>query len=92
MIAVIVIGAQSAVEKPVPTRFGRYGFYVEPYLTTPVLKITGYDINSYDYGSVCEKGKMMDIDIIEDDLALLTKWDTPSICNALEEIIPERRG
>lgn len=34
----------------------------------------------------------MDIDITEGDLALLTKWDTPSICNALEEIIPERRG
>ncbi|HBV79124.1 MAG TPA: acyl transferase, partial [Alphaproteobacteria bacterium] len=35
---------------------------------------------------------MMDIDITADDLALLTKWDTPTICNALEEIIPERRG
>jgi len=34
----------------------------------------------------------MDIDITADDLALLTKWDTPTICNALEEIIPERRG
>jgi hypothetical protein len=34
---------------------------------------------------------MMGINIIEDDLALLTKWDTPTICNALEEIIPKRR-
>jgi hypothetical protein len=32
-------------------------FYVEPSLKNPILKITGYDINSYDYGSVCEKGK-----------------------------------
>ena len=35
---------------------------------------------------------MMEINITSDDLALLTKWDTPTICNALEEIIPERRG
>ena len=35
---------------------------------------------------------MMDINVTSDDLALLTKWDTPTICNALEEIIPERRG
>jgi len=27
-----------------------------------------------------------------DDLARLTQWDTPTICNALEEIVPERRG
>jgi regulator of RNase E activity RraA len=56
------------------------------------LKITGYDIDGYYSGCVCEKGKMMDIDITADDLALLTKWDTPTICNALEEIIPQRRG
>ena len=30
--------------------------------------------------------------IIADDLAILTQWDTPTICNALEEIVPERRG
>ena len=30
--------------------------------------------------------------ITADDLAVLTQWDTPTICNALEEIIPERRG
>ena len=27
-----------------------------------------------------------------EDLAVLTQWDTPTICNALEEIVPERRG
>lgn len=27
-----------------------------------------------------------------DDLAVLTKWDTPTICNALEELLPARRG
>lgn len=27
-----------------------------------------------------------------DDLSILTQWDTPTICNALEEIMPERRG
>ena len=43
-------------------------------------------------GRFVKKGKMMDININSDDLALLTKWDTPTICNALEEIIPERRG
>ena len=43
-------------------------------------------------GQFVKKGKMMDININSDDLALLTKWDTPTICNALEEIIPERRG
>ncbi len=26
------------------------------------------------------------------DLELLTKWDTPTICNALELVVPERRG
>lgn len=34
----------------------------------------------------------MDIPVTADDLAILTKWDTPTICNALEEIVPERRG
>ena len=43
-------------------------------------------------GQFVKKGKMMDLNITSDDLALLTKWDTPTICNALEEIIPERRG
>ena len=27
-----------------------------------------------------------------DDLAFLAQWDTPTICNAIEEIVPERRG
>jgi len=27
-----------------------------------------------------------------ENLAVLTQWDTPTICNALEEIVPERRG
>ena len=27
-----------------------------------------------------------------ENLAVLTQWDTPTICNALEEIEPERRG
>ena len=27
-----------------------------------------------------------------DDLRLLTQWDTPTICNALELIVPERRA
>lgn len=27
-----------------------------------------------------------------EDLSILTQWDTPTICNALEEIMPERRG
>lgn len=31
-------------------------------------------------------------DITADDLKFLTQWDTPTICNALEEIVPERRG
>ncbi len=31
-------------------------------------------------------------DITAEDLKTLTQWDTPTICNALEEIIPERRG
>lgn len=26
------------------------------------------------------------------DLAILTQWDTPTICNAIEEIVPARRG
>ena len=26
------------------------------------------------------------------DLELLTQWDTPTICNALEIVVPERRG
>ncbi len=26
------------------------------------------------------------------DLAVLTQWDTPTICNALEIVVPERRG
>jgi regulator of RNase E activity RraA len=26
------------------------------------------------------------------DLSILTQWDTPTICNALELIVPERRG
>ena len=30
--------------------------------------------------------------ITADDLSVLTQWDTPTICNALEEIMPERRG
>lgn len=31
-------------------------------------------------------------DLTADDLSRLTQWDTPTICNALEEIVPERRG
>ena len=31
-------------------------------------------------------------DLTPEDLAVLTRWDTPTICNALEEIVPERRG
>ncbi|MEM8647701.1 MAG: RraA family protein [Pseudomonadota bacterium] len=27
-----------------------------------------------------------------EELKILTQWDTPTICNALEEIVPERRG
>ena len=30
--------------------------------------------------------------ITAEDLGVLTRWDTPTICNALEEIVPERRG
>ena len=30
--------------------------------------------------------------ITANDLAVLMQWDTPTICNALEEIVPERRG
>ena len=43
-------------------------------------------------GAFVKREKMMDINVTADDLVLLTKWDTPTICNALEEIIPERRG
>ena len=32
------------------------------------------------------------VDLTPEDLAVLTRWDTPTICNALEEIVPERRG
>ena len=31
-------------------------------------------------------------DITADDLQVLTQWDTPTICNALEIVTPERRG
>ena len=31
-------------------------------------------------------------DITAEDLQKLTVWDTPTICNALELIVPERRG
>ncbi|MGJ3259481.1 MAG: RraA family protein [Rhodospirillales bacterium] len=31
-------------------------------------------------------------DITADDLKVLMQWDTPTICNALEEIMPERRN
>lgn len=31
-------------------------------------------------------------DITAEDLKVLTQWDTPTICNALEEIMPERRN
>ena len=30
--------------------------------------------------------------ITAEDLGLLTRWDTPTICNALEEVVPHRRG
>jgi len=30
--------------------------------------------------------------ISQSDLAVLTKWDTPTICNALEVVVPERRA
>ena len=32
------------------------------------------------------------IELSEDKLKTLAKWDTPTICNALEVVIPERRG
>lgn len=32
------------------------------------------------------------IDLTAEDLAALTRWDTPTICNALELVVPERRG
>lgn len=31
-------------------------------------------------------------DLTAEDLAALTQWDTPTICNALEVIVSERRG
>ena len=31
-------------------------------------------------------------DFTVDDLKILTQWDTPTLCNALEEIMPSRRG
>ena len=31
-------------------------------------------------------------DITADDLQVLAQWDTPTICNALEIVTPERRG
>ena len=34
----------------------------------------------------------MNLAVTADDLVGLSKWDTPTICNALEEIFPERRG
>ena len=34
----------------------------------------------------------MDRGVTAADLATLTKWDTPTICNALELVCPERRG
>jgi hypothetical protein len=30
--------------------------------------------------------------ITADDLKILAQWDMPTICNALEIVIPERRG
>ena len=36
------------------------------------------------------KGEMSEVS--KNDLDVLTKWDTPTICNALEVIVPERRG
>ena len=38
------------------------------------------------------EGCKMDFSVNEADLATLTKWDTPTICNALELVCPERRG
>lgn len=34
----------------------------------------------------------MDIKVTAANLATLTKWDTPTICNALELVCPDRRG
>lgn len=31
-------------------------------------------------------------ELTPEDLARLTQWDTPTICNALEEVVPARRG
>lgn len=36
------------------------------------------------------KGEMSEVS--KNDLDVLTKWDTPTICNALEVIVPKRRG
>ena len=36
------------------------------------------------------KGEMSEVS--KNDLDVLTKWDTPTICNALEVIVPARRG
>jgi regulator of RNase E activity RraA len=32
------------------------------------------------------------VNLTADDLNTLTQWDTPTICNALEIVVPERRG
>ena len=32
------------------------------------------------------------IELSENELKILAKWDTPTICNALEIVIPKRRG
>ena len=31
-------------------------------------------------------------ELTHEDLAVLTRWDTPTICNALEVVAPERRS
>ncbi len=42
---------------------------------------------------VCQSGdNWMNDSIKNDDLVCLTNWDTPTICNAIEELVPERRG
>ena len=35
---------------------------------------------------------MTDSTITTADLDLLSQWDTPTICNAMELVMPERRG
>jgi regulator of RNase E activity RraA len=35
---------------------------------------------------------MTDLPFSRDDLEILREWDTPTICNALELAVPERRG